>query len=114
MDRLLQKMDKEEIMAVYLLFLRYGPSSLIKCIHAICVAEAIEDNHESFLEYFNELHKHQEVVYHMLHVATGTGKNHENVTAAYTVIEPGGTKKKMKIEDLGDVGTSKGVVTTGW
>lgn len=55
-------MEKEEIMTVYLLFLRYDPTTLIKCIHGICIAEAIEKNPQPLLEYVNALQKQEEVV----------------------------------------------------
>lgn len=50
----------------------------------------------------------------MLRLVAITSKDHEDVTKAYTVIKPGAVKKKLKVEDLGDLGTSKGAVTTDW
>lgn len=99
-------------MAVYLLFLRYGPTTLIKCIHGICVAKAIEENSQLLLEYVNVLQKHEKAVYRMLRVAATISKDDEDVTKAYTVVEKVDLKKKMKLEDLGNIGTSKGAVST--
>lgn len=90
-------MEKEEIMAVYLLFLRYGPTALIKCIHSICIAEAIEENPQQLLEYVNALHKHEEAVYCMLRIAATTSKGEDDVTEAYMVIKTGGIRKKIKL-----------------
>lgn len=101
-------------MTVYLLFLRYDPIDLIKCIHGIHITEAIEENTQPLQEYVNALHKHEEAVQRMLNIAAMTSKEEEDVTKAYTVIEPSGINKKLKDQDLGNIGTSKGAITTDW
>lgn len=105
-------MAKEKIMAVYLLFLRCGPSILLNCIHGICLAEAIEDNPQSWLEYANALQKQEESVYRMLRVIASSNKHEVDVTKAYTMVEKGGRKIAFKNE-LGSIGISKGAVQTG-
>lgn len=86
-------MEKEKIMVVYLLFMRYDPSTLLNCIHGICLAEAIEDNLQSWLEYANALQKQEESVNRMLGVAANSSKHEADVIEAYTMVEKGGMKK---------------------
>lgn len=95
-------MEKEEIFTVYLLFKRYGPSTLLNCMHGICLAEAIEDNPQSWLDYANTLQKHEESIYCMLRAVATTGKQDAEVAEAYTVVE------KMRLKN-----TKKKRVTSG-
>lgn len=59
------KMEKEEIMAVYLLFLRYYPITLLNAIRGICVAEPIKGDLQAWLEYTNVLPQQEKASNHI-------------------------------------------------
>lgn len=88
------------------MFLHHGQAEIIKCINGICIAQAIKKHSQTLLEFVKALRKHEESVFRMLSVAASSTNDHKDISSAKTIIEADGLKKKLKVVEPANVGTS--------
>lgn len=107
------RMEKEEIFAMFLLFKKYGMNAILNCMQGICMALNLEEDPQLLLDYANAVQQQEEVVYCFLQYTTSYGEKDKDVSVAFGFVETGTVMKKNEHE-IGNIGTCEGAVQTGY